>query len=468
MRNVLILLFGLILPVYTTGASEDNTGLNDSASSGDSNSSMQDQYIKQYLDQINEQEKLHGAMDAQLGEQLLGLGLLYKNHGMYDEAGEVLNRSLQIKRVNDGIQNMDQVPILKALIEVNSAAKQWDELDRNYHLLLWVYERNLEPGDPELLPIIDLVGRWKMAAYSGGLLSEKASTTLYDLIDMYQSHVNLMTKLYGEDDPRLLGPLKGLAIARYQLVSQISSTPVDEFEGFERRTRLETQCVRMMDPSGRLITVCRPVEVPNTGYYVSKQNTKNQRVSEQMVSIRNSLNRIVKISSTHPSLSTYDRANALINLGDWYLINNERSTAFENYKQAYQMLSAEDDDSEAIEKLFGEPVRIPFADIFASDGNNETTRKVVKPYVILSFAVTLDGKARQIKVIEQSEPKSFKIRKAATDNIKASLFRPRLEDGKPVATPKIELVLSGRDLQTVPGQFIDSHSSIYNGTSNPY
>lgn len=468
MRNVLILLLGLILPVSSTYAGENTNDSDESANSSGPGTSMPDQYIKQYLDQITEQEKLHGAMDSQLGEQLLGLGLLYKNHGMYEEAGEVLNRSLMIKRVNDGIQNMDQVPILKALIEVNSAAKNWDELDRNYHLLLWVYERNLEPGDPNLLPIIDLVGRWKMAAYSGGLLSEKPSTTLFDLIDMYQSHVNLMAKLYGDDDPRLIAPLKGLAVARYQLVSQISTTPVDEFEGFERRTRLETQCMRMLDTSGRLTTVCRSVEVPNTGYYVSKQNTKNQRVSEQMVSIRNSLNRIVNISSSHATISAYEKANALINLGDWYLINNDRSTAFEKYKTAYQMLSTEDGNAEGIEKLFGDPVRIPFADIFSNDSNDETAKNASEPYVKLSFAVSLDGKARNIKVLEQSDPKSFKIRKAALDNIKASLFRPRFEDGKPVATPETELVLSGNNLQTVPGQYIDKHSSIYNGARLPY
>ena len=464
MRNIVILLFSLVLPAYSAIASED---IPDASNSVNSESSKEQKYVQQYLDQIAEQEKLHGAMDAELGEQLLGLGLLYKNHEQYDKAVEVLNRSLQIKRVNDGIQNMDQIPILKALIETNTAAKNWDELDRNYHLLLWVYQRNLDAGDPDLLPIIDIVGHWKLAAYRNGLLSERPSTTLYDLIDMYQSTVNIMTKLYGDDDPRLIRPLKGLSIARYQLATMITDTPVDEFQGSERRTRLETQCMRMMDSIGRIITLCRPVEVPNTGYYVSKQNTKDQKVKDQLYSIRNQLNRIVKICAANPTLSTYERADALINLGDWYFINNRKGTALDNYNQAYQILSADEGNTELINRLFGKPVRIPFGDETSQDGKDGVNQATGKPYVKLSFAVSADGKARNIKVIEESEPKSYMFRKRARSNIDAAVFRPRLENGKPVTTRQTEMVISGDILQK-PDIQVNRHDSIRNGTNVTY
>lgn len=462
MRNSVILLFCLFLSVHSAIAIENGSDTDKATSS------KRDQYIQQYLDQINEQEKLHGAMDPQLGEQFLGLGLLYKNHGQYKKAIEVLNRSLQIKRVNDGIQNMDQVPILKALINANAAAKNWDELDGNYHLLLWVYQRNLDPGDPKLLPIIDAVGSWKLYAYRNELLKEQPVATLNDLVDMYQSTVNLMTKLYGENDPRLMRPLKGLCIARYQMISNIENTPLNEFQGFERRTRTERQCAPMLDPSGRVIMVCRPVEIPNPGYYVSKQFVKNQRVSEEMYSIRTSLSRMVKISSANPSLSVLERADALINMGDWYFINDKRTTALKNYKQAYQLLSSAAGNAKLIDKVFGKPVRIPFGTVASADSGKDTG-EIAKPYVKLSFAVTIDGKARNIKIIEESKPINYRIRRTARQTIRDAIFRPRLEDGNPVATNETELLLSGSSLQqALKEEHVDVQDSIYNGARIPY
>lgn len=464
-----ILLICLLVPAYPAFASESAPDANDPSHPVNAASSKENQYIQQYLDQIDEQEKLHGAMDPQLGEQYLGLGLLYKNHGQYKKAIDVLNRSLQIKRVNNGIQNMDQVPILKALISANAAAKNWDELDRNYHLLLWVYQRNLKPGDPELLPVIDAVGNWKLFAYKNALLKESPIATLYDLVDMYQSTVNLMTKLYGENDPRLIRPLKGLCIARYQMISQIENTPLNEFQGFERRTRMETKCYQILDPlTGRFETVCGPIEVPNPNYYVSKQNVKNQKVSVEMYSIRNNLSRIVKIASANPSLPLLERADALINMGDWYFINDKKITALKNYKQAYQLLNSEAGNAELIEKLFGKPVRIPFGKIASSDAGKDG-KEISTPFVRLSFGVTVDGRARNIKIIEESKPKNYRIRKAARDSIRDAVFRPRLVDGKPVATAEMELVISGSNLQQASNQqHIDPHTSIYNRALIPY
>lgn len=465
MKNTLFILFCLITPGYTAAATAENADKN-TVQADSTTVSGSSQYVQEYLDLIDAQEKSHGSMDPQLGEQLLGLGLLYKNLGKYDKASEVLQRSLQIKRVNDGIQNMDQIPVLNALIDVNTAARNWDELNRNYQLLLWVYQRNLEPGDPELLPVIDRVGRWKTVAYANGLLSEDPSTTLADLTDMYQSTIATMEKLYGDSDPRLVRPLKGLAMARYQLALYIYNTPLQEFQGSERRSDFHVQC-SMIVVGGVLQRVCRTVEVPNPNYYVSKQSVKDQRVMSQLQSVRHSLNRIVEINAANPDATPLEKADALVNLGDWYFMNNRKGKAFENYKQAYQLLDSEDNKVN-IDKLFGRPMRIPFASTEDTGRKDKDGHPITKPYVKLTFTVPVSGKARNIEIIEASDPKDYKIRRLARENIKSALFRPRIEDGEPVLTKKTELVLSGRVLQQAQTEYVDQRDSIYNGTNVTY
>ena len=74
--------------------------------------------------------------------------------------------------------------------------------------------------------------------------------------------------------------------------------------------------------------------------------------------------------------------------------------------------------------------------------------KVTPPFVKLSFDVTRDGRARNIKVVEESEPKSYGVHKTAKQLIKSSIFRPRLLDGELVETKSTELLLYGSVLQS--------------------
>lgn len=443
-RYLIIFLWGQIFLATYAAAQESDQILVDGIEPVQNELSESSQSILQYQEQIKDQETLHGVFDAQLGEQLLGLGLLYKNQGEYSKAGEVLERSLHIKKINEGIQSMSQVPILNALIEVNSAARKWDELNRNYHLLLWINQRNLGSGNPAILPVIEAVGQWKFIAYNNGLLSEKPSTTLTDLTNMYRTTINIMEDLYGENDPRLIVPLRGLSLARYQLVQQIMNTSVDEFEGTGRRTTTERVCQPVMNPDGTIRMACYFMEVPDPQYYVRKQQTKDRIVLSHMGSVRNTLNRIVEINASNPSLSHQQHALALVNLGDWYFIKRRKQTAIDKYKNAYQILVENNSEQKIIDDLFNKPVPIPPMSITSlSTEENDNKQKMLKPYIKLAFEVTVDGKARKIKVVEESDPNNYLVRKNAKDLIKSSLFRPRLEDGIPVATQQMELLFSG-------------------------
>jgi tetratricopeptide (TPR) repeat protein len=437
-----IILLSLVLTALSAHAQETDS---DDAEAPQDEPGLQlpDSSVRQYLDQITEQEKAHGPYDPQLGEQLLGLGLLYKNQGRYQEAAEALNRSLHIKKVNDGIQSMSQAPILEALIEVNRAAADWEALDQNYHVLLWLHQRHLKSGDPALLPVILRAGTWKLEAYSKGLIGDSRSAILYDLVDMFQTTVEIMEDLYGENDLRLVGPLKILTLARYKQVYEIANLPLAEFEGSGNRYSYQQRCYQVLRPGGRVEIVCGLMEVPNPNYFVSKQQTKDIRIMDQMHRVRSLLTRIANITTGNPEANPADKAAALVNLGDWYFINDRPGTAVENYKQAYQLLAADEPDRDLLKKLFDKPVQIPVMTISLPGDESNSEATATPPFVRLSFDVTKDGKARNIKVIAESEPKSFRVRNVAKDHIRSSIFRPRLIEGVPVTTHATELLLSG-------------------------
>ena len=168
---------------------------------------QREQSIARYEQQIREREAEHGVYDPATGEYLLSVGLVHQQEGNHSEAVRAFNRALQIKRVNEGLHGAGQVIILEQLLKSNIAAAAWEEVDRNYHQLLWVHKRNYDLGDPRLLPVIDMVGRWKLKAYKEDLLEDSAIKTIGESEKLFSGVIAILQRQYGEHDPRLIDPL---------------------------------------------------------------------------------------------------------------------------------------------------------------------------------------------------------------------------------------------------------------------
>ena len=346
---------------------------------------------------------------------------------------------------------MSQVPILEALIDANTGARNWEELNRNYHLLLWVHQRNMQANDPALLPVILAVGRWELEAYSKSLLKQNPESVLQDVMKTFSTTVEMIEHQYGENDPRLIAPLKILSLAGYQLASETASSSLGDFEGFGSSVVYQRSCIPII-VGGRVQMYCELIPVGNPDYYVTKQQNKDLQVVDQMSRIKSLLNRIVNISTASTEVKPAEKAAALINLGDWYFINKKTGTALENYKQAYAILEASDADRGLLGRLFDRPVQIPVMTTGLPMASDPGADKLTPPYVRLAFDVTADGRSKNIEVIEESEPGSFRTRSNATQIVKASVFRPRLHDGKLVATKATDYLVSGPVLQNTPAR----------------
>ncbi len=258
---------------------------------------------EQYEQQIARLESEYGAYDARLGEQLLSQERVYQQLKDHTRALEALKRAHHIKRVNDGLQNLGQVPILQNITESNIALRDWDAVDQNFDQLLWIYRRNYADGDPELLKIYDQVGRWKIQAYRDGLLKSDAYTTVSEAAYLFSKAITLTEQRVGQRDPRLIDLLYGDTLAR-------------------------------------------------------AQDEKHLDVERRFFAARKSLERIVSIHNAHPELPPDSRAEALTHLGDWYLMRGSTNTALEHYQQAWQLLQGAPDGRKKLESLFGAPVAL--------------------------------------------------------------------------------------------------------------
>lgn len=404
--------------------------------------------VEQYLAEIEELEKQHGPYDSKLGEQLLALGQTYLNQQQYDEATKVLAKALHIVRVNDGMESMSQAPVLNLLLASASRAGDWQQLDQGETILLQMYKNNYEANDPTLINVVNRVGRWKLIAYNYNLLKRNRLAVLQEGRDIFQSHIDLLSEQYGDSDPSLIIPLKGLAQVQYVLVNEAAAVPLEEYTGFGEKTVKERICRPVLQPDGRVTMECEEVDAVNPHYYSSQQSAKDTEVKNHMFRVLGSLDKITKIYESNPELSDTDHAIALIHIGDWNLINGLPGKAFTAYSTASEILVEGAVDDETVELLLGKPRRIPL-NLMLEDvqQNDEFVPAEGQAFVKLSFDVLTDGRTKRVKVIEQSDPDNRLARKMAKERIEASMFRPRIENGEPVKTKKNTIYLTGVELQ---------------------
>ena len=368
--------------------------------------------VVRYQNSINELQKAHGVYDDRIGEELTGLGLAYRNLGQYREAIEAFNRSLYIKRINHGLHNLDQIPVLEQIIATNTALYDWEALDRNYQYLYWINRRSFGVTDPRLLPVIDRLAIWHLNAYE--LASDPipfkhlltAESLFYDAVTIIEAN-------YGAYDQRLINPLYGIALANYQMaLHAYSSGDFNEIRSSSRYLNHLDSMLEQEEAIQILISDC---------YRAGKQ----------------AMLKVIEIHAHNPDLPAANHGIALIHLGDWYLLFNRRSTANETYALAYAKLTDSGMQKDAIDQLLAQPRSLPALQMSMAYQQQEEDSD--DNYVVARFDVSKTGHARNIEIIEAKPADNESLQRRAKETIRTTRFRPRLEDGQPVETTDVNI-----------------------------
>jgi hypothetical protein len=367
--------------------------------------------IQNYAELIDQLESSGGVYQVELSEVLLSLGATYQSMDLHKEAIDVFERSMHIRRVNDGLYSLDQISILENMIESNTKLKDWENLNKNYHNLFWLSKRHYGDNSPDLLETIDKVGRWHLKAYEL-IPDDQGFSHLLDAEYLYDKAVKIIEQTDGQHDLRLINALYGIALTNYQIAARVNNAEKFDdinsaFRHSERRRSLQ------------------------------QQRAREDLIIRSFVKGKNAMNRIIEVHNSNPILPIDTQAVALTHLGDWYLLFNKRNSAAATYQQAYDLLNNEGFDQRSIDSLFGRPRTLPaislptYKEIEVLDENPS--------YVLASFDVSASGRAQNIEIIESNPSDNISFQRRAKRSIATTKFRPRYEDGKAVTTTGVSL-----------------------------
>lgn len=353
-----------------------------------------------------------GPYAIQLTQPLIDLGTRYRNGGHAQQAIDIYKHAMHVLRINHGLDTPLQIPLLMHLIDGHLALGNYKEADQKqsalYNLKLHLYREE----DPLQHAAIEHFADWQRSAYLANLGKNKYRRLL-EIHNLYANMTEVKARLSDENDPALVPLLYKQMHVQY-LISLYDGEKQDVVQ------------VKNTSPGGAGPRISSAAEMQ----FVTLQNDNFRKGKRTMA-------RILEIYQHNPHTPTSDIANAIIALGDWHIWFGRQAAAQRRYKEAFELLAANENGAMLIDKNFGKPMELPTSSVFQP--GRIAPRVKHKGEVVMRFTVTKYGKARKIKtIVADSAMGETDIGRRPSKLLKQVRFRPRMEAGKMVSTEGLE------------------------------
>ena len=399
--------------------------------------------VSDYLEAIDTAESELSAYSLELSDLYLGLGKSHLSKQEYVRARQAFQRGMQIERVNFGLNSLSQTPYLMSIAEAESFLGNWDESEKALENLYLINTQAYGARDPRMLPVLDELLDWYLDTYSdrstnGGyknlVISEKLGTRMQSILDQTNDL----------SDPAAPQMYRKLSHLHYFIASHIK---------------------KHGEPS-------------ESGFTFNAASTASSSKSTSHMHYRRgklALQKVVEALELQEGTSARDQANAIAELGDWYLVFGQRASANHAYKLAYDFLGDSEQPEELQEALFGSaklieftdhssktspfikavskaeapveetpveklpienpPAEEPFSDELAEqkalDEKSLKQKPLDKQPMEISMAITSNGVPRNIEIINPPEDLDKNVRRTIFKDIRAQRYRPKLVAGTP-------------------------------------
>jgi len=347
--------------------------------------------ISDYLDAIETAEAERSAYSTELSDLYFGLGKSHFSKREYERARRAYQRGMQIERVNYGLNSLSQTPYLLSIAEAESFLGNWDESQNALENLYEINSQAYGENDPRMLPVLDELLDWYMNTYS-----ERTSIGGYQNLVISERLSNRMAIILKNSVP-LEDPD---AAQRYRKISHLHYFIANHIKQYG-------------EPSESGLTI-------NSGSTTKSLNSTSQQHYRRG---KAALEKVVESLEKQENSSDSQKALAIAELGDWYLVFGQRMSASKAYKLAYQSLQVNSESQQLTKTLFGQPSIIEFTAL-------ETREKSPPQKLQVSMVISKAGVPGKMEILNPPENISKNEVRAILKKIRSKRFRPRLVDGE--------------------------------------
>lgn len=284
---------------------------------------------------LNEQQDRFGPVDSRLIEPLEQLADRLMLVNQFDEAHALLDRAMQIARVENGLYTESQRPLLEKKIENFANRGDWEGARESLEHLFWLYtDKSLRIDEPLIDDLLEL-SRVHLRALAEdeslfqGFHFRRAAQIRWIALGVAQT-------LWSRTDERL-------APIVYEQLRQFHLQTIALQRGGSASYSL-----RQITPGS---TIMRDRSDVNESFYLTGIGLLDGLFS-------------IYAESDSPDPEALAMTN--VYLADWHILYNQPQIALETYRQAYQELLAAGVDAARANELFSQPRVIPDTEFYPS------------------------------------------------------------------------------------------------------
>jgi len=404
-----------------------------------------DAAIAAYLTSIGNREAEAGPYNDQLSEDLLSTGLLHQELGDHAEALNFFIRAQNISRLNYGIDTLDQVPSMEAMVASHMALLQLVQADEVQEGLLYLLQQAHGADSPEAASALHAMGDWNLRAFlersNIAINIPRMNVTEFVFGSGISSASNGMVQSPEDLQNQLITPLYKLYLAQGNFLNAINVLVQREDYTNPELLDLERKLLTTM-----FLRTHQENIVYEPDFYLNrKTQATGTRLDTSGINLRNSEDFSVGQASLERRMAYLTRnaartpaqvAGTMLEQADWDLLFERTRTAEDKYAAAYQFFEDNPQMTATIRDLVYPEMPVVLPTFLPAPNSRE--RLGIAPdaevdyfgYFDVSFALTKNGKTRRVKVLERGGRVTRNMEIRLNDYLKNLVFRPRYTAGK--------------------------------------
>jgi tetratricopeptide (TPR) repeat protein len=335
---------------------------------------------------------------------LAALARIQSELGRHDDAEKNYLEAIDLVEAAEGEFSITLVDPYRGLGRAYIKAARYPEAIAVLESAQHVSQRNLGLFNVEQAPLIDDI----TTAYLG----------LGDTVEarkMQLERLDNAVRRFGADDARVIP-------YRYQLADyyQRSRLTLSAREQYEEVLKSQEAQVGAMHPG--LLTPLRQL------VRIDLATAQNEEQAART--------KLVEVLEGNTDIDPVERGLSLATLGDWAIVANDPVAAGDYYAQAWAALSAKPDLDVAA--FFAKPVPIDFVAPLNAVDRAARSRPYSWAQIVFNFEVSADGRPFNVETVGRQGGEPNLIETRYNRRLREAHFRPRIVDGRPVATGNVQ------------------------------
>lgn len=355
--------------------------------------------IGTYMQAIENAETLGGPYAMELVDLYYGFGQALLEEGDLKGARDAFHRTAMVSRVNSGPNSLDQTNYLYSIARVEALLGNFEESIKVLESIYSLHARSYGENNPEMLPVLQQINQW------------------------YEEQLPLSAPLTRSSDFENRSYLADRIAQLTQRRDGIGS--VQTAERYRASGQLHFRSVYYMLQSGEppLQELVFNEEQVGAQWYFQRSISAHFQEGEEAFS------RVVDSWRQNPEGTALEVAEAIAQLGDWYLALQHFRSAEKQYEAAYQLLANSTEYSHIADDYFGSPSPLRFLNT-----EERFVRVLDAPVAIkgleVSMTVTRNGRLIDVEVISAPQGESQEDLNRMKSQLEHTRFRPAVINGE--------------------------------------